>query len=113
MNLFRINFSLNELKEDRMKRERGNTWLRTKAMFPKADGEKGIVPCSLPGRGGNKASFLPAGSPAEEFFLNHPAEGVKAWMGYESCRTCLPRQWGVNFSTKMILQRWPYWTLIF
>lgn len=34
MNLFRINFSLNELKEDRMKRERGNTWLRTKSDVP-------------------------------------------------------------------------------
>ena len=34
MNLFRINFSLNELKEDRMKRERGNTWLRTQSDIP-------------------------------------------------------------------------------
>lgn len=31
MKLFCIKFSLNELKEDRMKRERGNTWLRTKS----------------------------------------------------------------------------------
>ncbi|KZA03287.1 hypothetical protein HMPREF1326_03006 [Akkermansia sp. KLE1605] len=58
------------------------------------------MPCSLPGRGGNKVSFLSAGIPAEEFFLHHPAEGVKTWMGYESCRTCLPGQWGVNFSAK-------------
>ena len=34
MNLFRINFSLNELKKDRMKRERGNIWLRTKSDVP-------------------------------------------------------------------------------
>ena len=31
MKLFRIKFSLNKLKEDRMKRECGNTWLRTKS----------------------------------------------------------------------------------
>lgn len=57
-----------------MKRGHGNTWLRTKMIPPKADGENGILPCSFTGRG----KIGPAGIPAGGFFMKNPAEGVKA-----------------------------------